>query len=194
MTVLVQNLGDNVVNFVFKVFLSIITSLGYVGNKPCWQSVVDKTLSFQRNTSCWTARVLVLSDFGSTGDWSPTGYREPLWSWRWRRGIPCDDRWGLDNHNTVFNILRSRDILEWEQGCYPLRVDLFFSWRFISFDTINTLESTDSRTDVEEYGWNNEDDNGWWSVCIHVSRVMQCPCAHSLSLKRVYCWKTDKSY
>jgi hypothetical protein len=34
-TVLVQKLGDNVVDFVFKTFASIITSLGYVGNKPC---------------------------------------------------------------------------------------------------------------------------------------------------------------
>jgi hypothetical protein len=33
--VLVQKLGDNVVDFVFKTFVSIITSLGYVGNKPC---------------------------------------------------------------------------------------------------------------------------------------------------------------
>jgi hypothetical protein len=32
---LVQKLGDNVVDFVFKTFVSIITSLGYVGNKPC---------------------------------------------------------------------------------------------------------------------------------------------------------------
>jgi hypothetical protein len=30
--VLVQKLGDNVVDFVFKTFVSIITSLGYVGN------------------------------------------------------------------------------------------------------------------------------------------------------------------
>ncbi len=29
-TVLVQKLGDNVVDFVFKAFVSIITSLGYV--------------------------------------------------------------------------------------------------------------------------------------------------------------------
>jgi hypothetical protein len=35
--------GD-VGGFVFKTFVSIITFLGYVGNKPCWQSVVDKTL------------------------------------------------------------------------------------------------------------------------------------------------------
>ncbi len=34
-TVLVQKLGGNVVDFVFKTFVSIITSLGYVGNKPC---------------------------------------------------------------------------------------------------------------------------------------------------------------
>ncbi len=34
-TVLVQKLGDNVVDFVFKTFVSIITALGYVGNKPC---------------------------------------------------------------------------------------------------------------------------------------------------------------
>ena len=34
-TVLVQKLGDNVVDFVFKTFVSIITLLGYVGNKPC---------------------------------------------------------------------------------------------------------------------------------------------------------------
>jgi hypothetical protein len=34
-TVLVQKLGDNVVDFVFKTFVSIITFLGYVGNKPC---------------------------------------------------------------------------------------------------------------------------------------------------------------
>jgi hypothetical protein len=34
-TVLVQQLGDNVVDFVFKAFVSIITFLGYVGNKPC---------------------------------------------------------------------------------------------------------------------------------------------------------------
>ncbi len=34
-TVLAQKLGDNVVDFVFKTFVSIITSLGYVGNKPC---------------------------------------------------------------------------------------------------------------------------------------------------------------
>ena len=30
-----EKLGDNVVDFVFKTFVSIITSLGYVGNKPC---------------------------------------------------------------------------------------------------------------------------------------------------------------
>jgi hypothetical protein len=35
LTVLVQKLGGNVVDFVFKTFVSIITSLGYVGNKPC---------------------------------------------------------------------------------------------------------------------------------------------------------------
>ena len=29
--VLVQKLGDNVVDFVFKTFASLITSLGYVG-------------------------------------------------------------------------------------------------------------------------------------------------------------------
>jgi hypothetical protein len=34
-TVLVQKLGVDVVDFVFKTFVSIITSLGYVGNKPC---------------------------------------------------------------------------------------------------------------------------------------------------------------
>ncbi len=36
--------------------------------------------------------------------------------------------------------LRARDILEWEQGCYPLREDLFFSLRVISFLQNNTLE------------------------------------------------------
>jgi hypothetical protein len=31
-----REVGDNVVTyFVFKTFVSIITSLGYVGNKPC---------------------------------------------------------------------------------------------------------------------------------------------------------------
>jgi hypothetical protein len=30
-----QSLGHNVTDFVFKPFVSIITSLGYVGNKPC---------------------------------------------------------------------------------------------------------------------------------------------------------------
>ncbi len=30
-----RELGDNVVDFVFKTFVSIITFLGYVGNKPC---------------------------------------------------------------------------------------------------------------------------------------------------------------
>ena len=34
-TVLVQKLGGNVVDFVFKTFVSIITFLGYVGNKLC---------------------------------------------------------------------------------------------------------------------------------------------------------------
>jgi hypothetical protein len=34
-SVLEQKLGGNVVDFVFKTFVSIITSLGYVGNKPC---------------------------------------------------------------------------------------------------------------------------------------------------------------
>ena len=66
MTVLVQKLGDNVVDFVFKTFVSIITSLGYVG-------VVDKTLSShshasnafsKRNASYWIVRVLALPDFG----------------------------------------------------------------------------------------------------------------------------------
>jgi hypothetical protein len=33
--VLVQKLGGNVVDFVFKTFVSIITHLGYVGDKPC---------------------------------------------------------------------------------------------------------------------------------------------------------------
>jgi len=33
--VLVQKLGRKVVDFVFKAFVSNITSLGYVGNKPC---------------------------------------------------------------------------------------------------------------------------------------------------------------
>jgi hypothetical protein len=28
-----------------------ITSLGYVGNKPCWQSVIDKTLSSHSHAS-----------------------------------------------------------------------------------------------------------------------------------------------
>ena len=44
-TVLVQKLGDNVVDFVFKAFVSIITFLGYVA-------------------SYWTVRVLTLGDFG----------------------------------------------------------------------------------------------------------------------------------
>jgi hypothetical protein len=95
-TVLVQKLGDNVVDFVFKTFVTIITSLGYVGNKPCSQSVVDKTLSShshdsnvfsKRNTSYWTVRVLVLGDFGCrwlSQLWRviepAAGYREPLWS------------------------------------------------------------------------------------------------------------------
>ena len=34
-TALVQKLGDNLVDFVSKTFVSIITFLGYVGNKPC---------------------------------------------------------------------------------------------------------------------------------------------------------------
>ena len=33
------------------------------------------------------------------GDYTPTGSREPLWSWH--RGNPCVVMWGLDNHNTV---------------------------------------------------------------------------------------------
>ena len=35
---------------------------------------------------------------------------------------------------------RSRDILEWEQGCYPFKSDLFFSLRIISFYTINSVK------------------------------------------------------
>jgi hypothetical protein len=93
---LVQKLDGNVVAFVFKTFVSIITSLGYVGNKPCGQSVVDKTLSShshatnafsKRNASYWTVRVLAFADFGCrwlSQLWRVTepaaGYREPLWS------------------------------------------------------------------------------------------------------------------
>jgi hypothetical protein len=43
-TVLVQKLGDNVVDFVFKTFVSIITFLGYVGNKT---NLVDNPLSIK---------------------------------------------------------------------------------------------------------------------------------------------------
>jgi hypothetical protein len=37
--------------------------------------------------------------------------------------------------STVRNRLRVRDILEWEQGCYPVQEDLSFSLRIISFYT-----------------------------------------------------------
>jgi hypothetical protein len=50
----------------------------------------------------------------------------------------------------VRNSLRARDILEWEQGCWPLRADLFFSLRFISFYTINTLERDKLERDTLE--------------------------------------------
>ncbi len=72
-TLSLNNFKDNVVDFVFKAFVSIITSLGYVGNKPCRQSVVDKTLSShrhaskafsKRNASYWIVRVLAVADFG----------------------------------------------------------------------------------------------------------------------------------
>ncbi len=42
MTVLVQKVGDNVVDFVFKTFVSIITFLGYVGT-----NLVDNPLSIK---------------------------------------------------------------------------------------------------------------------------------------------------
>ena len=67
-TVLVQQLGDNVVDFVFKVLSQSSCSLGYVGDKPCWKSVVDNTLSLITlltrfpNVSYWIVRVLVLPD------------------------------------------------------------------------------------------------------------------------------------
>ncbi len=128
-TVLVQKLGDNVVDFVFKAFVSIITFLGYVGNKPCWQSVVDKTLSShshtsnsfsKRNTSYWTVRVLTLVDFGCrwlSQLWRVTepaaAYREPLWSWH--RGIPWAVKLGLDNHSTVRNSLYGR-VTSWNES------------------------------------------------------------------------------
>ena len=34
----------------------------------------------------------------------------------------------------------SCDILEWEQGRYPFKSDLFFSLRFMSFYTMNSLK------------------------------------------------------
>jgi hypothetical protein len=40
-----KKLGDNVVDFLFKALSQSSRSLGYVGDKPCWQSVVDETLS-----------------------------------------------------------------------------------------------------------------------------------------------------
>ena len=76
MTVLVQKLGSKVVDLVFKAFVSNITSLGYVGNKPCHSdnplSIIENLVSHshvsnvfsKRNASYWTVRVLVLADFG----------------------------------------------------------------------------------------------------------------------------------
>jgi hypothetical protein len=43
-TVLVQKLGANVVDFVFETFVSIITSLGFVDNKT---NLVDNPLSIK---------------------------------------------------------------------------------------------------------------------------------------------------
>ena len=43
------------------------------------------------------------------------------------------------------NSLRACDILEWEQGYYPLRVDLFFSVRINGFYTINSLKREGER-------------------------------------------------
>ena len=107
------------VDSVFKAFVSNITSLGYVGNKPCWQSVVDKTLSShshvskafsKRNTSYWTVQVLTLTDFGCrclTQLWRVTDPRPDLENLCGHDtgGILGADRWSLDNHSTVRNSL-----------------------------------------------------------------------------------------
>jgi hypothetical protein len=37
----------------------------------------------------------------------------------------------------------------------------------------------------------NKGDNGWWTVCIHISRVMQCPWFGSLTSSRVSKWLVD---
>jgi hypothetical protein len=57
-----------VVDFVFKTFVSIITSLGYVGNKSCWQSVVDKTLSSHSHVSNVFSKGILVT--GLSGSWS----------------------------------------------------------------------------------------------------------------------------
>ncbi len=56
------------VDFVFKTFVSIITSLGYVGNKSCWQSVVDKTLSSHSHVSNVFSKGILVT--GLSGSWS----------------------------------------------------------------------------------------------------------------------------
>jgi hypothetical protein len=74
-----------------------------VGNKPCWPSVVDKTLSSHSHVSNEFSKgilpirlsgscpslILVadgLANFGGS-EWTPAGYREPLWSCH--SGNPC---------------------------------------------------------------------------------------------------------
>ena len=64
-TVLVQTLGDNVVDFVFKALVSIITSLGYVETLSS-HSHASHAFS-KRNASYWIVRVLSLADFGCRG-------------------------------------------------------------------------------------------------------------------------------
>ncbi len=78
--------------------------------------------TLKRDASYWTVQVLVLADFGCgwlSQLWRVTEPRPDIENLCGHdtRGILGADRWSLDNHSTVCNSLRARDILEWEQGC-----------------------------------------------------------------------------
>jgi len=68
--------------------------------------------------SYWIVRVMSLADFGCrwlSQLWRMTEPRLENLCGHDTGGILGDDRWRLDNHNTVRN--RTSDILELDQGC-----------------------------------------------------------------------------
>ncbi len=88
--------GYNEVDFVFKTIVSILTFLGYVWNKPCWQFLVDKTLSShcQSVTSVYEIPFFWISDIFLFFEWENA------------RGLQKNvgKMWGLQNNAVHVNL------------------------------------------------------------------------------------------